>query len=159
MRRMFSKNQLEELAKQTIENADSLKVFENITDKDGHKRFVEGDITVPTVSGMTKSYGKWSLSGTHLIIVLALNFDAGTYDSMGVGTIALPSWIMAKIIPFTSNRVMAVAYTFYDSSLQASTGNGWLNKSDSNLQMTLSGLTLSNDVTTRVQIDLLIDNE
>ena len=45
--------------------------IENIYDEDEHKRFIEGDLTLQTIEGVSFSYGKWSLSGTHLMVVIA----------------------------------------------------------------------------------------
>ena len=76
MRRMFSLKQLEEIANKQVQEQvssgelENVKVFENIVDKDGHKRFIEGDITFENITGVSKVYGKWSLSGNHLMIVI-----------------------------------------------------------------------------------------
>ena len=54
------------------------KIFENIVDNQGNTRFIEGDITIQEVSGVSKLFGKWSLSGSHLLIVLALGIANAT---------------------------------------------------------------------------------
>ena len=77
MRRMYSKPQLLEAVEQEAE-VNGLKAFENIVDKDGHKRFIEGTPTNPTIEGVEITYAKWSLSGTHLMLVMAGNVASTT---------------------------------------------------------------------------------
>ena len=43
----------------------------NIVDADGHNRFIEGNIATEEIEGVTWAYARWSLSGTHLMCVLA----------------------------------------------------------------------------------------
>ena len=71
--------------------------MENIKDNSGHNRFIEGDLDTYTVANVTFSYAKWSLSGTHLMIVLAgtnkQQVNAGTY----LAEFEPPTWIYNKI--------------------------------------------------------------
>ena len=47
--------------------------MEDIVDADGHKRFIEGNVTPANIIGENDiQYAKWSLSGSHLMIVLAI---------------------------------------------------------------------------------------
>ena len=74
MRRMFSEKQLKEMALATIENANSLKVFENITDEAGHKRFQDISSSLSVRNTFLKEAGRYigaTLSGTHLMVVCA----------------------------------------------------------------------------------------
>ena len=167
MRRMFSKNQLEELAKQTIENADSLQVFENITDKDGHKRFIEGAITPNATEGLTHKYAKWTLSGSHLMFVDAVKVDSGTsvsaYDIIATIT-NLPQWIYNKIYPLTEDSdwvaVKNVSGVKNDGTVSSTTADFMLRKVASGFQIyVLSNLVPELDLTFRYELDLLIDNE
>ena len=73
MRRMYSEKQIRELVK-TTKGYDIV----NLVDKDGHERFIEGDIPDPEITGLTPIYYKWSLSGTHLMIVMAGTIENGT---------------------------------------------------------------------------------
>ena len=97
--------------------------FENIVDKDGHKRFIEGDVelTETLPSGVTKTYGKWSLSGSHLMIVVAGNFADGTSIPYGnFCVINLPDWIKDKIVPTYESYVFFTTQPAWasDSSTQ-----------------------------------------
>lgn len=65
-KRMVSEDSIKKL-----ENLLEGVAFEDIVDKNGNPRFIEGTITPETISGITFTYCKWSLSGTHLMIVLA----------------------------------------------------------------------------------------
>ena len=56
----------------------TINLMENIVDSKGNKRFVEGPLTTTTISGVTYSYSKWSLCGTHLMIVLGGTIAANT---------------------------------------------------------------------------------
>ena len=97
-KRMWTDREIRSMAVDSVEKKNNLKVFENIVDKDGHKRFIEGDITPAETTGITFTYAKWSLSGSHLQIVLAMTIAAGTYSTFYLGDITnLPKWIFDKI--------------------------------------------------------------
>ena len=112
MRKMYSKKQVEDIVLESLENADKvaiggdlevsgdIKYLENIVDSAGNKRFIEGDIEDLEAS-FTPSYAKWSLSGTHLTIVVAGTFPSGKEFTSGVSfklvDVGLPSWIGSKI--------------------------------------------------------------
>ena len=141
--------------------------IENIYDSDEHKRFVEGDVDLgPGGSAITKTYGKWSLSGTHLLIVLAGTIPASSVlaDGTTIATVySLPSWIVAKIFPTSGTVVTAKKVTFfkadtpwvYEDKLLA------LVKYNNNITIgnPFGNQTITNDSSFRLQIDLLIDNE
>ena len=93
-------------------------------DSQGHERFIEGDITIETIEGVTQTYGKWSLSGTHLMIVLCVsiaNNTALTSSTYFVDDIDIPDWIKDKIVNVTTNLVSGGGVSFYgiDWSSQA----------------------------------------
>lgn len=151
---------------QTIGAITSLPVFENIVDKDGNKRFVEGDINLDASipAGVTKTYGKWSLSGSHLMFVLGL--DLADTTSLPVGTlltsIDIPSWIKDKI--FVLWNVL-----YIDSAGFTAWGDDWSSQTlrvnfikNSQNQIVFSvgaSLTLTATRHVRIAFDLLIDNE
>ena len=132
--------------------------FEDIEDAQGHKRFIEGDITAEEITGLTQKYGKWSLSGSHLMIVLAVDVADTTAFVSGT-TIAqitnIPSWILDKIYPISSNVVVP----YIDFSGQGQTWGNRLEKADNSLQIKCYALTLNQDRSYRIAFDLLIDNE
>ena len=160
MRRMYSKNQLEELAVKTIENADSLQVFENITDKNGNKRFIEGDIEIETISGISKDYGKWALSGNHLLIVLCLDLaNEIIFSYQRIAYVNVPDWVKAKIVPISDNYVDWKVFKGFDSALNSQDINGYLLKVNNNITLDIGGATITADRKVRMVFDLLIDNE
>lgn len=137
-------------------------IFENITDKDGHKRFIEGDITLDTVEGVTQTFGKWSLSGSHLLIVIAGNVANGTtlISEKWVTITSLPSWIVDKIKILLGNYVdVKYSQPLWDSGLGVQSMGVYLRKIDNKLEIHHGAITLNADRTFRFNFDLLIDNE
>ena len=137
------------------------KIFENIVDKDGHERFIEGDITIETITGITKTYGKWSLSGSHLLIVLCVAIANATEFDGTIASINIPEWIKDKIIPQFVTVVEAKdtkAYNINDASSQPLV---YVLRKDTskNVYITISNFTASKDRVARLSFDLLIDNE
>ena len=53
-----------------------------LTDSKGNPRFIEGEGTPMEMEGFTASYCKWSLSGTHLMIVLSGSFANATVSDV-----------------------------------------------------------------------------
>ena len=166
MRRMYSKPQLLEAVEQEAE-VNGLKAFENIVDKDGHKRFIEGNITLKNTlpEGITKVYAKWALSGSHLLIVVCLSGANATVISASteIADISVPQWILNKIYPLVSG------ISYVETKTEQWYGSGWNSQShlvslrkssESILNVRFeAGLTLSRDSTIRIAFDLLIDNE
>ena len=163
MRRMYSKPQLLEAVEQEAE-VNGLKAFENIVDKDGHKRFIESDLELPTISGITYTYSKWSLSGTHLLLVLG--FDIANTTALEnlttLATIILPKWIYDKIFPlFSTNVILTDTSSVRADDYSAQTLYYTLFKGSDN-KLTIknaAGFTATANRHCRIQIDLLIDNE
>lgn len=86
-------------------------LLENIVDSDGHKRFISGDITTTAHEGIAYTYAKWSLSGSHLMIVLCGSVASGKTitDGAVMGTLAdVPSWIYNKISPIGIHYIIDV---------------------------------------------------
>lgn len=139
-------------------------LLENIKDASGNLRFIEGDGVFSTgVEGITCDYSKWSLSGTHLMVVALISFENGTTASWG-NSIAvdftLPNWIHNKIYS-TGNNIDSKQFIAYDSNDQSQNIAVVFRKASSdkvNLRVTGS-TTLTSDKVCRIQFDLLIDNE
>ena len=137
-----------------------LNRMEQITDADGHNRFVEGDITAETISGVTQIYGKWSLSGTHLMIVLCLSAVVGTNITGKLADIELPKYITDKISPIFRNYISKVVTEWFDENGNIQTQSNYLSITDQTLSITSSSFTISTaDKSGRIEFDLLIDNE
>ena len=105
MKRMWSKNELKEVAKGTQKDITTL------VDSQGHERFIEGDITI-TKEGITQSYGKWSLSGSHLMIVIAGSLAADFADTYYDTPIPLPQWIIDKLVKISPDTTIVVNSTY-----------------------------------------------
>ena len=169
MRRMYSLNQIEEISKKTIENANSLKIFDNIVDKDGNPRFIEGNITPETTTGFTYTYAKWSLSGTHLMVVIAGKIDENTETPTWPtiwSYINLPKWIIDKIYPVATSYLdrKVLVYTPLGSSGVGYTINMAIEVNSDNNRLILkfddtSKTMSSTDYGFRFAFDLLIDNQ
>ena len=161
MKRMWSKNELKEIVKGTQGYN-----FANLVDKDGNPRFIEFEGVGIEQEGIEILYNKASLSGTHLLVVLALSVADSTIipaDSI-LTTFTLPKWIYDKIVPIQATIVTnsAQALVLRASDWSAQSADVILEKkSDNKITITFvsTSLTLTADRVGRVQIDLLIDNE
>jgi hypothetical protein len=132
--------------------------FEKIRDINNHLRFVEGDITMNTIEGVTQTYGKWSLSGTHLMVVIAGTMLTGYYKSGGLASIVLPSYIASKIHPLVGSVVEYKTIPAYDSNYSYQNLKITLYINGPRLSMSLgSAITNTADRSFRIQFDLLID--
>ena len=159
MRRMYSKPQLLEAVEQEAE-VNGLKVFENIVDKDGYKRFIEGDIEVVDALSENKIYGKWSLSGSHLSLVLCLSgSENDTISGNITKPIALPSWVLTNIHPLGSTVVDLKSFNWFGSDNTTQSVSVYLEKASNNLRVYSNSITLTKNRNVRMAFDLLIDNE
>lgn len=136
--------------------------FEAITDENNHKRFIEGDIDlIESPTGLTKTYGRWSLSGTHLLIVLACDIANATTITSGYYAYLkdLPQWIFNKIVPVfgTSNVERSSATLYADDYSNQSMGINLI-KSASQINIQFANITTTADRKFRKSFDLLIDN-
>lgn len=143
------------------------KIFENIVDKDGHPRFIEGELTLfESQTDLTKVYGRWSLSGSHLLIVFCVSGlqDGEIKQDFLTDVINIPNWVLAKITPLVSG----VSYVATQDLIMR--GAGWASQSvtcalrfdaQNKLRLAIPSTTttLTRDSAGRVQFDLLIDNE
>ena len=144
-------------------DGNDIQDISNLYDSQGHKRFIEDNINTEVVSGISFTYKKWSLSGTHLMIVLGGRIDPNTTIASSVvfADISLPSYIFNKI------------YNTYGSYIETKTfyarDDGWtetknlsvvLGKLTNVLRLrTVSSITSVAELGFRIQYDLLIDNE
>lgn len=134
----------------------------DIVDSQGNKRFVEGDIEIEEISGVSQTYGKWSLSGTHLMIVVGVDIADTTAISSGsiLCFINVPDWVKDKISTLVGTYVDRKEQVYFDSLLGKQTMNVSLRKDDIyGLYISLGQLTFSANRSGRIQFDLLIDAE
>lgn len=143
----------------TITNGGVL--LDNIVDSQGHKRFIEGNGTPGTLAGYTSTYHKWSLSGTHLMFVVAGKFANETVvaSNTRLCVFNLPTWIMNKIIPVWSNYIEYKTYSTLAEDWSRQNGNCVLVKTGATEMViaTSGSFTLTLDRSFRIQFDLLID--
>lgn len=138
--------------------------LDDIVDSAGNKRFVEADGTVVTEdSKFTPSYCRWSLSGTHLMCVLAGTVTANVYIGMTVSmaNFTLPSYIGSKIFPVYRKALENRVIPIHD-------GNGTVQQSvtfqfqyENNVISFVpqADIHVTTDGYFRIQFDLLIDSD
>ena len=145
-----------------ITTANGFVTVEADGDVSARPLIVEGDGVPLEQEGVTITYCKWSLSGTHLMIVLAGSFANTTViaNNKILASYAIPSYILDKIYP--------VWLTFMEAKNIDVYGQDWtkqqifikFGKENPGLTITTgSALTLTADRNFRIQFDLLIDNE
>ena len=133
----------------------------NVVDSNGNPRFIEGNGTPATITGFTATQCKWSLSGTHLMLVLAGTIANGTAitSSIHMADYVMPQFIVEKIQTLTG-----VFIEFKNTNMRAST-LGIQNvefvarKTTTGVYLTISDVTLTADRNFRIQFDLLIDSK
>lgn len=145
------------------EDKSVLNSLEQIYDKDGHNRFIEGEIDLIATApeGLTKTYGKWSLSGTHLLIVLACDIANNTTLNGKIADVNIPLWIANKIIPTSSSLVdFKGGVRAWNDDASGSQGyDTILRKTDNTLNIVVNNVTATANRHIRIAFDLLIDNE
>ena len=153
MKRMWSKNEL----KYQIENVK--KDINTLVDSAGHDRFIEGDIDLKTITGTEKIYGKWALSGTHLLMVLCISIDNATdISNKNLTSVNLPDWIKEKIIPLGSSVIERGSFLAFGSDNSSQQLVVYLEKDASNnILINTSSFTATADRNVRINFDLLID--
>ena len=160
MKRMWSKNELKNIA--DIQAKGVKKDIASLVDADGNPRFAEGDITMDEVEGFTQTYGKWSLSGSHLMIVLAgLVADTTAYTGGKLASVNLPQWIIDKIAIIFSAVVSFKSIPAYAANWSTQNLSVALRK-PSTSSITITGensVTFTADRAFRIEFDLLIDIE
>lgn len=144
---------------------DGVTLLEKIVDSQGHNRFLAGDLTVTTVVGFTFTYAKWSLSGTHLLIVLAgtCTDNATIADNLIIANVDVPQWILNRIYTVAGNTIenKKVPFTRLDQTYTSVDKTLTLSKPDSShLDIrNISGTqTVTNASGFRIEFDLLIEN-
>lgn len=167
---MYSEEQVKKMFQNALSSGDmkDVKVFENIVDKDGHPRFLEGNINIQEVAGITKDYGKWALSGTHLLIVLCITGanDTAIASTTEISELNIPKWIVDKITP------LYAGISYIETKTAMWYGPAWSNQNNTvSLRKTgtpgeevlsirfETSLNLNTEKSSRIAFDLLIDNE
>ena len=165
MKRMWSKNELKNIADNQAKEVK--KDIATLVDANGHDRFIEGDMENSTIEGLTITYSKWSLSGTHLMIVVAGKIDNDTtLTSQQFISITkdLPQWVLDKIVVVWSSYLESRNFTVYANDWSSSQSlSVALRKQESPTPkfglFLPSSFTATADRYFRLSFDLLIDNE
>jgi len=147
----------------TYDSETAAPLMENIVDSKGNKRFIDGDGTPSEITGITPKYCKWSLSGTHLMLVYAFDIADTTAltNSQTLVSFALPDYIMDKIFGTISPTIIIrTSVTVISSSLANQSIALAVSKGTTSVSIVnLGNFTCTADRSGRIQIDLLIDNE
>lgn len=157
MKQMWSKEEIENLS-----TPKDRATLDDIVDSQGNKRFVEGNATISGIpSELEVAYNKWSLSGTHLMLVLCIknNSSRGKTITAPVdfATYNLPSYILNKVSTVVGNLVDQKAFTIWGTS---NTTEIRLNKDNDVLHFkTFANIDIGSNQSIRIQFDLLIDAE
>lgn len=156
MRRMYSLEQLKEVVKNT-KGYD----FANLVDADGHDRFIEGDINLneSVPEEITKVYGKWSLSGSHLMFVLCIDLAVKNFTSQtDLAHITLPSWVMNKIAPLFDVVIDRKTFIAFANDYTTQEPVVYLEKHSDYVSLILNAINVTPAKHCRIEFDLLIDN-
>ncbi|MBO7209708.1 MAG: hypothetical protein J6V44_01685 [Methanobrevibacter sp.] len=142
----------------------ALNLYESIRDQNGHLRFVEDDGNPSDIAGLTSAFCKWSLSGSHLMMVFAGSIANGSEiaGQSNLSAFTLPSWIADKIYPVFANIIELKEVTFYGDDYTTETKNVFVLKSGNDIIFRYASslpYSLTKDRHFRIVCDLLIDND
>ena len=137
------------------------KILENILDNEGHPRFIEGNGTPGNF--ISQPFCKYSLSGTHLMFVVAGLVEPQTIGANEVlGNFLLPEWIASKIYPVWGNinlQRIGITFTAGDWSTKVMDAIVYIDGNYLKIANLGTDFVLEKSSGFRVQFDLLIDNE
>lgn len=147
-----------------ITTANGFVTVEADGDVSARPLIVEADGTGLEQKGVTISYCKWSLSGTHLMMVCAGTIANTTViaNNAAIATYNLPDYILNKIYPvWASTRLEMKTISFLADDWTSQNAYITLTIGTNNLTINLTSgnLTLTANRAFRIQFDLLIDNE
>ena len=139
-------------------------LMSDIVDANGNPRFVEADGEVVTeTSKFTPSYCKWSLSGTHLMCVLAGKVKANVYitSQSYMANFTLPSYIGSKIFPVYRKALESRVINIYDLNGAIPESVNFEFRYENNVISFVpqADIHITTDGYFRIQFDLLIDSE
>lgn len=146
------------LLSQIVDSSNNpIVICENLTDENNKPRFVEGDIDVTPVTGVTISYKKWSLSGSHLMVVVGGTIVSGSTFSMYAVCQNLPVWIANKIVPLANENVRLSSTKAYGTDLSSQDISMYLQKTGTVISIYCPSELITADRNFCIQFDLLID--
>lgn len=139
-----------------------LNDIEALVDNSGNLRFIEGNGVLTEITGVTFAYNKWSLSGTHLMIVLAGTIANGTEIVISniLADYILPNYIFEKIHPIFGSIIDLKSIPLYADNYGSQNLTIQIRKETDRIRIQPTGTTnITANRSFRLQIDLLIDNE
>ena len=145
-----------------ITTANGFVTVEADGDVSARPLIVEGDGTPLEKDGVTISYCKWSLSGTHLMMVCAGSIANATEIVVTdiIAKFEVPKFILDKVYPIFGGVVELKAIPLYADNYSSQSMTVQFRKETSDLRIQPTGTTtLTANRSFRMQFDLLIDNE
>lgn len=141
-----------------------IRALEKIYDSAGRIRFIDDYIQPQTITGVNITYAKWSLSGTHIMFVIAGTMENGTELTSGSlfgYTISLPNWILDKITSvFGSGWIEVKAVNLTDNDFQTQEWGIAIRKFNQRIEFySTANVSVTGSKGFRVQFDLLVDAE
>ena len=139
-----------------------LNAVEALVDDSGNPRFIEGNGVLPEITGVTFTYNKWSLSGTHLMFVLAGSIANGTEIVLSniLADYIIPNFIFNKIYPIFGSIIDLKSIPLYADNYGSQNMTLQIRKEADRIRIQPTGTTnITANRSFRIQIDLLIDNE
>ena len=136
--------------------------IENIKDINGNNRFIEGNVNTQSITGVTYPYAKWSLSGTHLLIVVSLITTNTIPANTKIAVVNnLPLWVVNKIIqinpPSSVVGYVKVVLRDFDSQTGITEITCDVLKNGNDLEIFILNELNTTSAGGRLQFDLLID--
>lgn len=115
------------------------KLFETIEDTNGNNRFVKGDVVLGenAPAGIVKTYGKWSLSGSHLMIVFGCELPDGFAIKNGdvFASAQLPIWVFQNLTSLFSIAIDSKTFQIRGNDWSSQDVTVFLNKGENNRVM------------------------
>ena len=146
--------------KYKVGGGSAIVTLDDIVDSQGNKRFVEGTL-IDGSSGANITYKKWSLSGTHLMIVLAGTVRSNLTNYEGIAQVNFPSYVTSKIRPLGTNaQLISVTKGFFIKNTEyTATENTFNLRKEANnfVIVPAQAITISGTYNFCIQFDLLID--
>lgn len=140
--------------------------IETIKDNKNNNRFINGDVLVDSNAVLTKVFGRYSLSGTHLQIAVLISNEAENDITLNTYTLIahcnVPAWLANKIYTLPNSMVIEVK-TFdignRSSLLTIKAGKKVYLETSGNEIRILAGenIPLNSNDFMRISFDLIID--
>ena len=163
MKHMWSEEELQTLIEEQGGGGGSGTItLDDIVDSQGNKRFIEGNGVPYSVAGITPKYYKWTLSGTHLMIVFAFEtLPNATIDNKNLAKFEVPAFILNKINVDNGSILYKINAICFKDAADDVTFKCAIVKRSKKLDVYFNdSLTFDSYARTcRVQFDLIIESE